>query len=414
MWPILAIAAASAIAQNYQAEKARGAAKERLDQLQAEFDRIKPPNYDVSVTDPPSYIQQSLTPAHYDATQLTPEQFKIAAKYQPQLAEKVAEKDPTLVKMSAAANEGRNAQLEVLRKMRGIASSDMDPELGQKLSQASRQAQIDAQSRGQSIQSQMERRGAGNSGISAMLQQQASADAMDREANLGQQAAAEGYRNKLAAMRGAASLGGDIANSENSMASQNTDIINQFNQRFARDQQAWANNRADTLNAGQRFNVQNAQDVANRNTNQNNEFMVRNRSRDEDMQRERYQNDVRERDYQNAINEKRQNWIQGQKEYRNSLSGKQFDDKYRLAAGRQGLAYKGMDMDYQTAADRNAMIQGVGQAGMGYMSQRGDDQRWSDQQDRADARERYRRTGKWDDEDDQASYGSGTSWNRMS
>lgn len=385
----LGIAAAVALAQNYQAEKARGAASDKLKAMEKEFAALIPPNYDVSITDPPKFIEQSVPPTAFNAQNMTPEQYKVAAKYKPEIAPFVAEKNPELVKQSGAATEGRQAQMDALRKMRGIASSDFDPGLADKLSQASRQAQIDAQSRGQSILSQMQRRGAANSGLAMMGQQQAGADAMDREAQMGQAGAAEAYQNKINAIRSSAQMGGDIAGAENSLAAQNASIINNYNQRFTKAQQDWQNSRAGDMNSANQINMQNEQNVANGNTDVNNRFALSNQARQDKIAQSLHDSQVSNRDYQNSIAERKANWAQGQKEYLNTLRGKTFDDKYRIAAGKQGLATQGMQMDYQNAQDKNAMYQGLGQAGIGYANQSAADDRWNQGQDRADKRAKW-------------------------
>lgn len=397
-----AIGAVTSLAQLYQAEKARGASEARLKQMQREFDALVPPNYDVSISDPPEYIQQAIPPAALSPKNLTPEQYQVMAKYKPEIAPLIQEQNPELVKQSGEAQEGRQAQLDALRQMRGIASSDYDPGLANKLSQASRQAQIDAQSRGASIQQGMDRRGTGNSGIAAMLKQQSGAEAMDREAMLGQNAAAEAYQNKLNAIRQSASMGGDINQQETSLAAKNAGIINDYNQRFTRANQDWQNQRTQSINAAQKFNLEKENDTQNQNVDLRNKYAMSNRDRQDQMARDSRANQVDERAYQNAIREKRANWQQGQKEYGNTLAGKSFDDRRQLVAGRNGLGSQEIAMNYQTAGDRNAVIQGLGNAGMGYYqnnaadsraatAQEREQKRWEMEQAREDARWKMRR-----------------------
>ncbi len=407
--PLLIIAAAMAAAQAYQSEKARGAAQDQLDAMKADFDKLIPPGMNISITDPPQMLQERVKDPQFSNQALTPEQFKVAAQYQPQIAAQVAEKNPELVKQSAAATEGRQAQLDVLRQMRGIASSNYDPQLQEQLQSASRKAQTDAQSRQASIMQDMQRRGVANSGLTAALQQGAAADAMDREAQVGQSAAAQGYQNRINAMRNAAQMGGDINASETSLASRNADIINGFNQRMAQNGQAWQNNRANTINDANRYNTGVANDVAMANTRQNNQYEVNERDRRDRLESDRYGRDVNERNYQNSLAQQRANWQQQQKEYVNQMRQQQFGNQLAITQGRNGLASQQMGMDRQTAQDRNSMIQGVGQAGMGYYQNQQDQGRWNDQQDREDARWRMRYGGtpkaRTKDEEDAGDYG---------
>ncbi len=397
MWMIVIMAAAAA-AQAYQSEKARGANQQILDKMKADFDKLVPPHYDISITDPPALIEKSVPPPDYDERPMTPEQYKVVGTYSPEIASYIAEKNPELVKQSAVGDEGKNAQLDALRKMRGIATSDFDPEFAAKMSQASRQAQTDAQSRTQSILTDMQRRGTANSGLSAVLQQNAGADAMDREASMGQNAAAQAYRNKIDAIRQTGAMGSDIAQQDESIQARNADIINSFNQRNTKANQDWQSQRAAAMNTAQMHNLDMAQDTANQNVGVNNKFALENRQRSDMIANANQKSALNERDYQNAIAEKRANWAQGQKEYGNSLKGKQFNDQLVLTQGRNGLAGQQMAMNNQTAQDRNQQIQAAASAGTGYYQNSQDEARWNKGQDREDARWKMK-YGQDDEED---------------
>ena len=388
MIAIVAIAAAAALAQAYQSEKARGANAAKLKQMEREFSQLIPPEYDMSIMDPPQMIKEAVPSPDYDLKTLTPEQYKVVAKYTPEVAPYVAEQRPDIIKQTAAAEEGRSAQVDALRKMRGIASSDFDPELAATLSKASRQAQIDSQSRSQSILSDFQRRGAANSGLAASLQQQASAEAMDRQAGLGQDAAAESYRNRLQAIRDSARMGGEINQSENSLAAQNAAIINSFNQRMAAGRQDWENQRVGDANMAQRQNIAADQSTANMNVENKNKYALGERARMDDIQRDLYNRRSSERDYINRMRQGEAEWQRGERDTRNQQLAKGFDDKYRIAAGKQGLAVQGMQMNNQTAADRNQQIQGLVNAGTNaYMYDQDMDTRQQDLAERRKDRE---------------------------
>src|SRR5688572_10333263 len=119
-----AVAAASAIAQAYNSEKARGANDKRLKELRRIFESIVPPDYDVSIDDPPKYIESSLQQADLDFSRITPEQFKVVGQYSPEAAQFVAEANPTLLKGSATGQQGRQAQIDALRQMQSVAKGD--------------------------------------------------------------------------------------------------------------------------------------------------------------------------------------------------------------------------------------------------------------------------------------------------
>lgn len=405
--PVLIIAAAIAAAQMYQAEKARGANQDQLDKMRADFDALIPPGMNMKITDPPELIQQRVADPQFSNEALTPEQFKVAAQYQPQIAQQVAEKNPELVKGTAASDEGRQAQLSALRQLRGIGASDFDPQFQQAMLAASRKAQGDAQSRQASILQDMQRRGVANSGLTAALQQGATADAMDREAQVGQAAAAQAYQNRINAIRQSAQLGGDINSQEMSLQAKNADIINSFNQRMAQNQQAWQNQRAGDLNQASMFNIKNAQDIANRNTAQNNEFEVNERNRADKLAQMRYDRDIQERNYQNDLAQRKADWIENQRRYLNGLRQQGFQNQLSIQQGKNGLASQQMGMNTQNAADRNSMIQGLGQVGMGYYQDQRDDARWHEQQKREDDRWKMRYGNPDDDDETNENYGGG-------
>ena len=79
------------------------------------------------------------------------------------------------------------------------------------------------------------------------------------------------------------------------------------------------------------------------------------------------------------------------------MAGKKFNDQLSVTQGRNGLASQQMGMNTQTAQDRNQAIQGIGQAGMGYMDKKRGDARWNEEQDREDQRAKW----KYGTEDDE-------------
>ena len=177
MEPMIAIAAISALAQAYNSEKARGANRQRLHELQNAFNAIVPPNFDLSIDTPPAQIKEALQGANLDFSRITPETYKTIGTYSPESAKFVAEAQPQLVQGTAAQKEGRGAQIEALRNMQSIAKGD-SPELKIRMQQAADQAQAQAQSRSQSTMQDAQRHGQGGSGLSFASMLQGSSDAM--------------------------------------------------------------------------------------------------------------------------------------------------------------------------------------------------------------------------------------------
>lgn len=244
MWPLILIAAASAVAQKYQADKANHANSDALEKMKKEFEALVPPNYAGSVEDLPSSIIKKIPQPSFDMSDMTPEQYKLVGRYKPEVAPLVAEQRPDLVQDSAAGQAGKQAQIDAMRRLGGISQEDSDPYLAEQLSKASRAAQSNAYSHRKGVEEAFQRRGALNNGLSMSAQLSGGAQDMDRQAMEGQSAAAESYRNKLAALRGSADLGGQIRGADLDLSAKNTGIINDFNQRTSAARQQWETQRA--------------------------------------------------------------------------------------------------------------------------------------------------------------------------
>jgi hypothetical protein len=375
MGPLIAIAAISALSQAYNSERARGANKDRLREIQKAFDAIVPPDYDISINDPPAIIKETLKGAELDFSRITPETYKTIGTYAPESAKFVAEEQPKLVQGTAAQKEGRAAQIEALRNMQSIAKGD-SPELKIRMQQAADQAQAQAQSRSQSTMQDAQRRGQMGSGLSFASMLQGSSDAMQGGAAASQDAAIAAYKDKLAAMQSSGQMGRQLSQDELSQEGANNDITNQFNQRTSRDYQNYLQQRAQTANQAQQFNLGREQDTANRNVgvaNQAQQFNLENRNR---LAQQSYENTRGERNYQNDLSYRQAQWNAAEKARQNQLKQQSYSDQMGRASGRAGLGYQQMAQNTQNAQDYNQMIGGVASAGMGAYQQQQQDDRW--------------------------------------
>lgn len=340
----------SGLMQYYQAEKARGATKRRLDEIERMFNQIVPPEYDLKVFDNPELANDIPAPA-INLEAITPELYEQVGQFVPEIAEFVQEANPQLVQATEAARTGRQAQLEALEKYRQIASGGFDPELAQKLSMASQQSNIDAQSRADSILQDAQRRGQFGSGMMVASQQRAASDAMTRAALESQLAAAESYRNQLGALGQSANLGADIRQSEMSDEARNVGIINDFNERTSRNFQNYLTNRADTLNRAKVMELERARSVADANTRMQNEAAIRNRNMQNEGAKMRYDVARQQRgDKLDIIDRK------------NTLRQRMYDNAMADAAAKAGVQYNRVNEIQQNARDRNQMISGLGNA----------------------------------------------------
>ena len=326
--------AVSGIMQYYASEKARGATAKRLKEIERMFDAIVPPDYDLKIWDDPKFAATVPEPAfNFDA--ITPEQYQQAGMLQ-----FVQEATPTLVQATSQAKDGREAQLDALRRYREIAGGEFDPQLQQMLNDASAKARRDAQSSSANILQDANRRGSAGSGLAIQAQQQASADAMDQSSRDSMMAAAEGYRNRLNATASSAQLGGDIHASEMGTQARNAGIINDFNSRTATRKQG-----VNQYNQGVAQSVSDA-NVANRN-----KFKVDNVNRYNDLQGQQF--DARRANRSDRMDVE---------ERKNKLKQTMYQNLMDKARGKAGIMSTGIDYMRQDTSDRNQMIQGVGNA----------------------------------------------------
>jgi len=409
VWPIVAVAAASAAAQYYQSEKARGASEKRLKELEAEFRRLVPPDYDLSPMDPPAYIKETIGPANYDFSKVTPDQYKLIGKYTPEIAPLVAEQNPQLVKDTAAGREGRDAQIAALRKMRQISTSGSDPELAQALDEAGERSQVEAQSRAQSTLQDANRRGMLGSGTALAAELQGNSDAMEGAAKSSRDATVAAYKNKLAALRDSSEMGGRLRSDELNLEAKNAGVINDFNERTSRNRQAWGDNRANTMNNAQRYNLDSEQDVSNNNIRQGNEAKWRNQDNYNTLTGRQHEQRTRERDNQNDLIGRTAAWRSDERDRNDNLKDRMYKYDFDKLAATSGIAHSQMQQNISAARDKNQAIQGVTNAGTSaYMhdqamdrqdqrSQMESDARNSSE-DRADRRAYFEKYGRWEDE----------------
>jgi hypothetical protein len=376
MWGVIAVAVVSGLVQAYNSAQARGANKAELNKIKASFDAIVPPEFDVSINDAPKYITEKLQGANLDFSKITPELYKTIGQYAPEAAKYVAEANPTLVKGTAASKEGRQAQIEALRGYKQIASGD-NPELRAAMEDAGRAAQQQAQSRSQSLLQDAQRRGDASSGLSYAAMLQGNSDAMNQGAANSREAAIQGYKAKLDALQQSGVMGRNLANDELSQEQTNAGIINDFNQRTSKNYQAYLQNRAELQNQAQMYNLQAQQATSDKNTslqNENNRFNLTNQNQ---LAQQQYGNQRDERNYQNSLAAQQAQWAASEKARQNELKQTTFNNQTQIANGRAGIGAQQINMNNQSAADKNNIVSGLAQGAAGAYAANQEDERWN-------------------------------------
>lgn len=355
-----AIQAATSLAQIYTAERARGAAKKDLDELEQAFKAIIPPEYDVEITDPPELIANLPPVPDYEMGDINPEVLKRVGQYVPEVSEFVAMAAPELVEDTQTGLEARDAQMDVLRELSGILETGEDPAFDAKVQLAAQRGQEESQSRTQSILQDMARRGMLGSGLQASLQQQAASDTQANYADDMLLAAIASRDNEMQAMRDLADLGGNVRRDELALAEDRADAINRFNEQGTIDYRNYLQNRDSIRNKAQLYNLEEDQriaevnradqysaDVANRD--------YRNRVKDRQYGQQVEQDEIKRRVQQQAFQNKRA--VEDEVMRRQARS---YDDQMRRVAGQQGIYRDAKDLYYGQGQDRIQAFQSAG------------------------------------------------------
>jgi len=227
----------------------------RLDQLASQIER-------------PDFSVEELNPALIDTV----------FKYSPESIPFVAEENPQIVEKSPLAQQSQQAQMGALGRFEELAQTGEDAQLIAAREGAERES-MEALSRAQAEREAMsQRRGLGlGSGAQLALQQADLTATAQRQQEMNEQAASDAALRRMQATQQAASLGGQITGQELGLASENTGIINAFNQRQAMRQQNVAGQNVDARNQAQMQAAQNAQNIAAQNAAIQNQMSQQNR-----------------------------------------------------------------------------------------------------------------------------------------
>lgn len=239
------VAVAGAAAQWINSERADKASKAEREKMQDVIDKMQTPNFDPS--------------------NFTAEEYAVAAKYVPQVAQFIEEKSPQLVKATADGQAGREAQMSALSRLRNLSETGEDTQSQVMRQRALGDAAAQNQAQQATIKQNAAQRGLGGSGLefmNAIAAQQGSAQSASRAA---QDAALASYQTRLDALKNGAMLGGQVRDQDMSEEARNAGIINDYNQRKTDQANRYQQYVAAQNNAAQQYNIGNQQRVADAN-----------------------------------------------------------------------------------------------------------------------------------------------------
>ena len=352
MDPVTVIAIAqgiSALGQMYEAEKAAGASRKRLKDLERAFGQLKPPSMRVTIdqagTLSPEYLAERVPPVDYDMSSIPPEVYEAVGEYKPD-ALKFFPGLPNVPYITPQAGEtGKQAQLTALQEMQRIASGETpDYALREQLFKTRQAADLAGQQRQESILRDFARRQMLGAGTQQLAQLQAAGDVTNRQAAADVAAGAESYRNRLNMLSQSAALGGTVKEQERAFAARNADLINDFNRRMSEGYQDYLYRQNALSNQAQLMNLQQRQRIAEKNVASQAEAARYNQQK---------RNALMEAQRQQEIGE-RTRYLGGQQQ--------DYANRFQQLAAQKGLTGMGMEMDIGYGKQRAGAYQGLGDA----------------------------------------------------
>lgn len=296
------ISAVGSILGGSTAAKEQKKARQALERAMAEFNKIELPSM--------------------ENMQFTPEQLQYIGDYNPELEEAIRLQSSQMEGVSTdprlqAAQMAALSQLQEIGEQGGMTDSDMAA-----LNLVRRQAAAQDEAKQQQILQNMQQRGIGGSGAELIARLKSSQSAADRMSEQDLNVLQGAQQRALQAMMQSGQLGGQMRSQEfgeKSDIARAQDIVNQFNTQQDIGRQT---RNVGSSNQAALRNLSTQQDIAARNTGISNEAALRNKN----------------------------------------LAQQEFENQYKIAAGKAGQA-SGMANQYnQQAATQAALYGGVGQA----------------------------------------------------
>ncbi|MCW9097170.1 MAG: hypothetical protein OQJ93_07255 [Ignavibacteriaceae bacterium] len=223
-------------------------------------------------------LSQEIQKPDFSVENLDPTLVESVFEYNPESVPFIQEIAPQIVEKSPIAQQSQGAQLGALDRFEQLAETGEDSQLIAAREGAERES-MEALSRAQAEREAMsQRRGLGlGSGAQMALQQADLTGTAQRQQEMNENAAADAALRRMQANQQAGSLGSQITGQELGLASENTGIINAFNQRQALREQGVVGQNVQNQNQAQLMATQNQQDLAARNAALQNQAAQQNR-----------------------------------------------------------------------------------------------------------------------------------------
>lgn len=272
------------------------------------------------------------------AKQVVLQQYQSAGKLTPDL-EKAINLGPSAVANINVDPTTRNAQMAALQQYQQASQTGQTAQDQLNNQKMLNQINSDNQSRQQSIIQGAQARGESGSGASLAAQLANAQGSANNESNQGLQLAANANQARLAALSGAASLGGQINSQDFNQANTKASAADQFQRFNVQNQQNVANQNVNAKNQAQAANLANTQQLSNANVGQNNQEAER-------------QNQAQLTDWQ-AQNQRNQIINQGYKQSAgnyNSQGNAVANQATQMGAGLGGVLGAGISQAFGSAA----------------------------------------------------------------
>ena len=217
------------------------------------------------------------------------QQFKSAGQLTPALEEAI-NLGPSSVAGLEENPEGRLAQRKALEILQQRGTSGLEAEDRAVLNKIRDENQRDAQGQREQILQNMQARGMGGSGAELASQLQATQGDINRQSMQGDEVAAQASQRALESMSRAGTMGGEIRSQDWNVANTKATAADEFKRFDTQNQINRQQRNVGSRNAAQQYNLDNSQDIGNRNTSQHNQEL----NRANNAQRD-YWNDQKER-----------------------------------------------------------------------------------------------------------------------